>query len=772
MTIAQQYQTELLAPAGSIESFFAAMEAGADAVYCGLHDFSARAKAKNFTLAEMENLCAYAHKMGRKLYIPLNTLIKEDELPRLCDVLEGIAHCQPDGLIIQDLGVYRLVHRLFPEIPIHGSTQMAVHNSAGVQMLEKLGFERAVLARELSLPEIKQIRAETSLELEHFIHGALCYSISGHCLFSSLLTGRSGNRGGCSQPCRRSYEQNKQQQFTFSTADFESRAHLPQLAENGVMSFKIEGRMKSAEYVWHVVTAYRAILDCQRSDLPQTIHSAEKILGKSGGRQTSSGFLTGKHHTILRPHQKGGIGIPAGRVKEVTGKTLSFTTAINLHIGDKLRIQPASDQAGCAFTLREFKVGKNSPKQAKKGQTLSVHPPFSHRFTAGDHIFKISTGRGFTLSEEACRRRLSTTKTTPTPVTLIIACTTEQLTITTTSPTTLTRTYPVTTYPAEKSPLNLVTLERNFKKTAHQGLQLAGISATDLAPVVIKPSELKKIRRDFYAKLSAEIQTEQRIKKNRRKETLLRELSVEKVDEQQAAPQLFIQTDKPHADLLEDPGLNLILPVATELDQENSTRKIIWDIPAIIYAGAWQKIQAEIAHKRALGQQRFRLNNIGHFRLFTQANDLQLMAGPMLYALNHQAILALQELGIEQFSTSPEDDRVNINAISKGLKQLIVQIYGKVALMTSRIPLSQASPISSKTEKFKPLSANGLTYLRPTIPFSLTGHLQDLPASGVSGYLIDLRGHARAERKQVLKAVRENKSITPSTLFNFQRGLV
>ncbi|MDH3393146.1 MAG: U32 family peptidase, partial [Desulfobulbaceae bacterium] len=254
-------QTELLAPAGGLESFFAAIEAGADAVYCGLNDFSARAKAKNFTLAEVAGLTAYSHQHDRKLYVALNTLVKELELPHLVETLAALEEIGIDGVILQDLGVWRLIRDHFPGLALHASTQMTVHNVAGVKMLERMGFERAVLARELSVQEIGVIRQQTSIELEHFIHGALCFGISGQCLFSSYLNGTSGNRGRCAQPCRRRYLYHEQPGYYFSTNDFCAIEFLPQLIKAGVMSFKIEGRMKSAEYVGKVVEAYRLMLD-------------------------------------------------------------------------------------------------------------------------------------------------------------------------------------------------------------------------------------------------------------------------------------------------------------------------------------------------------------------------------------------------------------------------------------------------------------------------------------------------------------------------------
>ena len=768
MSLASQYNTELLAPAGSIQAFFAALEAGADAVYCGLHDFSARAKAKNFSLNEMEQLCAYAHKMGRKLYIPLNTLIKTQELPHLCDILEGIAQCRPDGLIIQDLGVYRLVQRFFPEIPLHASTQMAVHNRAGVQMLEQLGFERGVLARELTLQELAIIRHGTTLEIEHFIHGALCYSISGHCLFSSFQTGDSGNRGGCRQPCRRSYKQGDKDQFTFSTSDFATLAHIPQLAKHGVMSFKIEGRMKNAEYVWNVVKAYRTILDCPTGELPQAIRTAQRTIDQSGGRKTSSGFLTGKLNTILLPDQKGGIGTPVGTIGHVAGKAISFTSETALHIGDRIRVQPATDMKGYGFTLREMHRANRRLNQIKAGQAITVTPPFSHQFQPGDHIFKISTGRGFTLSEEACRRRLSTVKTTKALINLNISCTATQLTITATTPWPVTLTYDIETFPAQKSPLSRATLTHQFKKTAHPDLQLAALDTEELPPVIIKPSALKKIRRDFYNRLSEiKRQAQETATANRR---IAVTAALAPTTTQKAEKRLYVQTDKAHDDLIARRDLHLILPLDTP-PPKKTTFPCFYDIPAIIYPQNWQKIQGMVDAQMRGGQRRFRLNNLAHFDLFKQDIDVEIMAGPALYCLNPQAMLILQQLGAKQYCTSPEDDLNNITALSQACQNLIVQIYGTITLMSSRIPLAKKDTITTPADQFTPLIAGDLTHIQPAAPFSLTGHLHELPETGLSGLHIDLRNHSTTQRQLVLEAVAQNKNITGSTLFNFKRGL-
>ncbi|MFH1020131.1 MAG: peptidase U32 family protein [Pseudomonadota bacterium] len=401
-------KTELLAPVGSLESFFAALENGADAVYCGLKDFSARAKAKNFTLAEVEKMAAHAHQQHRRLYIALNTLIKEKELPQLVGILADLTGIGIDGLIIQDLGVWRLARTHFPQLPLHASTQLAVHNAAGVAMLEQMGFTRAVLARELSLAEIAAIRQQSTIELEHFVHGALCFSVSGQCLFSSAVSSMSGNRGRCAQPCRRSYRNREQPGYHFSTSDFCALSQLPQLLKAGVISLKIEGRMKSAEYVARVVAAYRLVLDAPESGRRQAMQEAEEQLALSFGRQATKGFLSGSVPAAIADSAKQGtLGKHLGQVTSLRGGMLGFVTGDRLHVGDRIRVQPQNDQAGTGFTVRELWLEQKKLKVVKEGDFVRVRIPGKGGFfQVGDKVFKVGGKAAFTLSPEACRATL------------------------------------------------------------------------------------------------------------------------------------------------------------------------------------------------------------------------------------------------------------------------------------------------------------------------------------------------------------------------------
>ncbi len=311
---------EILAPAGNKEAFFAAIEAGADAIYLGLKSFSARARANNFSKEDLPFLLRHAHSHGAKIYVALNTLIKNQELPELVKTLYFLDKLQVDAVIFQDWAVAAICKKLFPKLALHASTQMGFHNSLEANFAQKKGVARVVLAREITKLELQNLRKKTKTELELFAHGSLCYSVSGMCLFSSFVGGFSGNRGQCKQPCRRSYNG----KYYFNLCDLQLLQILPELKEIGVDSLKIEGRMKSAEYVRNVVAAYKQ----------------EKNSVQDFGRAKSEYFFSSqlKKPIIDYPF----TGKLLGQVIEANGKQLKITSDTKLQVGQKIRIMSAS----------------------------------------------------------------------------------------------------------------------------------------------------------------------------------------------------------------------------------------------------------------------------------------------------------------------------------------------------------------------------------------------------------------------------------------------
>ena len=256
-------RVELLAPAGNAEAFYGAVSAGADAIYLGGNRFGARAYAENFSEEELVACIRYAHLFGRKVYLTVNTLVKETEFADLYGYLEPYYKAGLDGVIIQDMGVFAFLRDNFPQMELHGSTQMTITGEYGAEFLKEQGACRVVPARELSLAEIRRIKEVTGMEIECFIHGAMCYCYSGQCLFSSILGGRSGNRGRCAQPCRLPYSVpgNRKECYPLSLKDMCTIENIPELIEAGIDSFKIEGRMKKPEYAAGVTAIYRKYID-------------------------------------------------------------------------------------------------------------------------------------------------------------------------------------------------------------------------------------------------------------------------------------------------------------------------------------------------------------------------------------------------------------------------------------------------------------------------------------------------------------------------------
>lgn len=362
-------RVELLAPAGDFAVARAAFAAGADAVYCGMDDFSARAFAPNFDLETVGRLVGYARARGRKVYIAANTLVGDREMPDLAHRLAALAELRPDGLIVQDLGVARLCRRHFPELPLHASTQLVAHNLAGVEALAECGFTRVVLARELSLDEIHAIvKCARGMEFECFVHGALCYSISGLCLFSSLEKGRSGNRGRCAYCCRNAYpDAQGGESRLFSMKDLRLGRAALRLADAGVVSLKIEGRMKSSLYVASAVRYYRQILDGTDGAPRVTESDLETVFS----RRTTTLYLDGfpAAESPVDPVFSGHLGTVVGVVKRVTRDRqnrawVRFHTDRALERHDGLQFPAPAGGRPCGFGIGAMRLA------------ISRHPVF------------------------------------------------------------------------------------------------------------------------------------------------------------------------------------------------------------------------------------------------------------------------------------------------------------------------------------------------------------------------------------------------------------
>lgn len=387
---------ELLAPAGTMEVLSTAVDEGADGVYIGAPAFNARAQARNFSLEEVGAMIDYGHRHGVKVYLAMNSLMKEEEIPAALELLTVLNALSPDGLIIQDLGIYHLCRRFFPELPLHASTLMTVHNSLGVKQCREMGFKRVVLAREMTLAEIEKAGKVPDVELEVFIHGALCFSMSGLCLFSSYLGGMSGLRGRCLQPCRRRYHwQSRGKKVTsgyfFSMNDLEGAPFIPDLKAYGVKSVKIEGRMRSSRYVGPVVRGYRMLIDAG-DNFSEVLPQAQVLLKKAMSRKTTSGYFpTPQPDHAFSPDKSGNIGMFLGKIQRVQGQTGTLVLKNPLKKGDRLRLHQEGSGERKAFSLKKIKQGGRQCPSAQAGNKVEIGLPVSTART-GDSLYKVDTG--------------------------------------------------------------------------------------------------------------------------------------------------------------------------------------------------------------------------------------------------------------------------------------------------------------------------------------------------------------------------------------------
>ena len=369
------------------------MEAGADAVYMGLKGFSARAFAANFSLAELAEVTALSHEKGTKIFLAFNALAKEEELPEAARLLESLAEIGPDALILQDMGLFHLIRKEFPQFEVHASTLTAVHNLPGLKVLAGMGFDRAVLARELTIGEAGRLAERSPIPVEIFIHGALCYSFSGLCLMSGFLGGKGSLRGACTQPCRRRYSAGKKRGYFFSPTDLEAVDVMRRIRSLPFSALKIEGRMKGPEYVTRVVQAYRLMLDAPDADLEKAAEEAVELLDASLGRQRSSGFLmTPGGEGALAPHSAATSGLYVGRIADgnESGGRLELKEA--LKVGDRVRVQFKKDDERRAFTIKQMDLEGESVELAESDSEIFLHAP--EALSPGDLVFKVDTAKG------------------------------------------------------------------------------------------------------------------------------------------------------------------------------------------------------------------------------------------------------------------------------------------------------------------------------------------------------------------------------------------
>lgn len=664
---------ELLAPAGSIEAFLAGFHAGADAFYLGVHEFNARKRAKNFSFEELNMVTAYAHKHGKKNYLTLNTLVFDSEIPAVIDLLQFCEKIRVDAVIIQDLGMLDLIRRYFPKMPIHASTQLFCHNSLHAQFLKDHGVSRIILPRELSLEEILQIKEKVPLEYEVFIHGALCFSFSGCCLFSSTLLGKSGNRGECSQPCRFAFKCDGKMQYPFSMKDLNTTGIFGKILELNLAALKIEGRIKNAEYVKTAVSTYRNLIDtfARGNKLPSDpVHFQRE-------REACSGYFNGgDYHSLVAKEGSGTMGENLGKVIGVFKQEIRISLKKRVKKGMKLRIQSEKGHNHFEGTLLDF-------YQSNLGRENILHWKIKNNlrseFLTGDSVFCIGESRPQNINKEIRKGEL---RHRFVPTELEIKWNKDHFCIAAFLPDlnkTFAKEFTASFLLAQKEESRLeqqienIFLEVDCYPFNVKRIQIA-LGKNQFYPL----KELKKIRREFYKELNEFYEKEIGIFEMNRKQNILKE--IEKIKDQSLSdlkqPKLQMnEGDWQEIDLHSPPSAKLNPKKPILLPLFVSEKRIL----------SWKKKIHELLDA---GFYKFILPTIGLIPVFEKYSGIEYFTGPFVYAYNsfsYQFILQHKIKGI----CLALDKNLEALGEMKNYKNMIWPVYNQVDLLATRLIIPQ-----------------------------------------------------------------------------------
>lgn len=629
---------EILAPAGGMPQLIAAVENGADAVYLGGPSFNARMQAGNFDEETFAEAVRYAHVRGVKIYVTMNTLLTDADLPAAWEAAKQMFAAGADGFIIQDLGLGRMLRKHLPEARLHLSTQATVYNLEGVRTAAALGYERVVLSRELTLEEIRDICASGLAEIEVFVHGALCMCYSGQCQLSRAIGGRSANKGTCAQPCRLPYaDENGVTAHFLSPKDMCQIDHLGELAEAGVASLKIEGRMKSPEYVATVVRMYRKYLDLYRKKGDYTVSEADRdallqVFNREGfsdawystARETACGTAAFTAQEIRRMMAHGtpkNTGLYAGEVRRQKGIYADVQTARPIGQGDVIEIRPA-DGVGRSVSATVTYLEQLQKKLYRLGDIREKVLP-------GDEVYVI---RSAALMKRAAEESLPETRKVPadmhlvavlgSPARLVMTCSTPE------GPVSVTSTGEGSVEPAQKKAADPARIEEQLRKTGGTPFE-AGAVVLDLGEDIFLPvSVINAMRREALDRME--------------------DILGNRTTKQQAACSPVDETA-----LYEELGGKLLqpadLPDAQEMRAFSTVTRGEEDTELTAIA------QAAEAGVAANGEQQpVLLNNPGWISRLAAAG-IRVYAGAGLNITNGQAQLALEELGAAVLEPSPEE---------------------------------------------------------------------------------------------------------------------
>ncbi len=748
-------KTELLSPAGDLDTAYAAFYYGADAVYLGLKNFSARAEAINFSPEELDELTAYAHAHGKKVYVALNTLIQENELEAFIDTLAVCHKLKVDAVIVQDLGAAAMVQSLFPDLPLHASTQLAVHNLEGALALKKAGFSRVVLARELSYPEIKKIEEKSGLEIEVFIHGALCYSYSGLCSFSSFETARSANRGKCIYACRAAFKTKTGEKHPFSMKDLALEEDVLKLKN---MSLKIEGRKKNALYVAAVTRYYRHFLDTGKKDV-----SLAQNIQQIFARPWTKLHFNGRKKDVTDPFFVGHRGMPIGTVHHVAAHDLFFTPSHAIARYDGIQIDIDGTEKPFGFSVESLRQNNRSVFEAIAGKPVVVRLPQRHPFIKkGDRVYLASSSAVKGAYPYPRPKPGAFRNTTDIRVDVFIdtknvtACACDQ-----------SASIDGAFLPAKDSQKTKTAARETFLKTADKPFHPTEIFVHNPHNLFVPISTLNELRRNLYDKIvlsdshPALPHTTFRFSKQK--------------------PMWIVKTDNPSC--LTQIPLNEVDEIILELTPDLTPEKIAvfpsdkvrLALPLILRNTSL--IKKQIEQFSQIGFSKWEIANVGGLTLLSNMKNISFDAS--LYIMNSQSMGWAFAQKAVRVCFSVEDTGENIRQLAEKTNQTCLIVYQDTPLFISDTCVKETSCldcdkkethqlISRGSETYELITRNCQTVLIGTRPLCLAREAASVSAGA---FRIDFCHHRYTPRQaaDIWSLVHSGRCPDKSTSANFNK---
>ncbi|MGL4990720.1 MAG: DUF3656 domain-containing U32 family peptidase [Sarcina sp.] len=767
-------KAELLAPAGSFESIIAAINKGADAIYLGGDKFSARAYASNFDRSTMEKAIDYAHSYGVPVYVTINTLIKENEFNEAIDYIGFLYKIGVDAIIMQDIGLLNKVRIVYPKLEIHASTQMSIHNAQGAQFFNENGFKRIVLSREMSLEEIKYISKDLGIETEIFVHGALCVSYSGQCLMSSVIGGRSGNRGKCAQGCRLPYTLTRQSDnkqvsgYLLSPKDICTIENVKDILETGTASLKVEGRMKKPEYVAGVIQSYRASIDEVLDNKKNNSTDRKKVLLQLFNREGFSNAYLYKNNgkDMMAYKTPKNTGVYLGKV----GKNSEIILEQDIMVRDGIRIGEDG------FTLSKIILNGKEVESAHAGDSIVMYPK---KYKKADVCYKMSdTNLLNTLKksyEKLYDKKIALTANIKFKVGMPLEIQIE---------------YNGKRYIksgdiveiAQSSPLDMLRVEKNLKKSGEIPFKIESVIFEDFEDGFMPMSSINNLRRDILDEISNhEIQKYKKsinhvdFKENEQLEKEIESVLVKVTTQEQLDAAIDVNAPAIAINIFGKNKNTLKKSVFNNLERYNGS--IYFETPNII------KSEFETVCK-LIDSVKDKLTGIvtGNMGIVNKYKDsgLKLIGGYKLNIFNGEALKFNNKI-LDSTCISIELNRKEIKSLlEKENKGAQFFIYGKPEVMINEYcPIGSTfggrnskkecnSACVNDTFKLTDRVSENFTvgtdifcrsYIYNPVPINLTSELKDIKSLGIKSFRIDLIDENYDDSKEIIKAVMDEKSL-------------